>query len=115
MNRYIAVDFDGTLAKYEGMGGPYDLGEPIPKMVKRVKEWIAKGIEVRIFTARVSLSKNDRSLPEVVDAIEKWCEKHLGQKLKVTNEKDFGMIELWDDRAVRVKANMGEIDRFYGE
>lgn len=48
----------------------------------------------------------------VVDAltpIENWCLKHIGKKLPVTNIKDFGMIELWDDRAVQVVPNTGEV------
>ena len=39
-----------------------------------------------------------------------WCEDHIGQKLPVTNLKDYGLIELWDDRAVRVVKNRGIID-----
>jgi hypothetical protein len=36
-----------------------------------------------------------------------WCQKHIGQRLEVTCTKDYGMIELWDDRAVQVVANTG--------
>jgi hypothetical protein len=41
-------------------------------------------------------------------AIQVWCDQHLGQVLDITNVKDYGMIELWDDRAVRVVLNTGE-------
>ena len=41
--------------------------------------------------------------------IQDWTEKHIGHRLPVTCEKDYGMIELWDDRAVRVIHNKGEI------
>ena len=27
--------------------------------------------------------------------------------VEVTDKKDFGMIELWDDRAIQIEANMG--------
>jgi len=39
--------------------------------------------------------------------IEEWCRQHIGQVLEVTNVKDFGMIELWDDRAIQVESNTG--------
>ena len=42
--KWIGVDFDHTLAHHpEDRDDPYTLGEPIPEMVTRVKEWIAKG------------------------------------------------------------------------
>lgn len=46
------MDLDGTLAEYHGWNG--GIGKPIPGMVRRVKAWLAEGLEVRIFTARVS-------------------------------------------------------------
>jgi len=61
---------------------------------------------VRIFTARVS----DPARPEASisrETIEKWCELYLGKKLPVTNVKDFGMVELWDDRCIQVVTNTG--------
>lgn len=97
---WIAVDLDGTLAYYDGWKGADHIGDPIPEMAFRVKNWIANGKEVRIFTARASV-------PEQIPFVEQWCLKHFGVVLKVTNVKDFAMIELWDDRAVRVRANEG--------
>lgn len=105
---WYGVDFDGTLCSDLNYAGPLSVGEPIPKMVERVKAWLAKGHEVRIFTARVSKTKGDRDVEEVRKVIEDWCEKHIGQRLQVTNEKDFSLIELWDDRAVGVIPNTGE-------
>lgn len=98
---WIGVDLDGTLAHYTGWAGPDKIGEPIPAMVKRVTAWLALGIEVRIFTARASA-------PVQVPPIQAWCLKHLGIVLPVTNVKDFSMIELWDDRCVRVGNNTGQ-------
>lgn len=112
---WIGVDLDGTLAKYGIWDG--SIGEPIPLMVERVKIWIALGVEVKIFTARVGFgagysAESGRSDDELFaneqrTLIEAWCEKHLGQKLPVTATKDFRMIELWDDRAVQVEMNTG--------
>lgn len=60
-------------------------------------------------TARVApLGRSPEDVAEQREAIERWTEQHLGVRLSVTHEKDFGMIELWDDRAVRVRANTGE-------
>lgn len=102
MAGWIGVDLDGTLAEYNGWVGPDHIGRPIQGMVTRVKEWIKAGYEVRIFTARASD-------PEQIPPIERWAEQVFGFKLPVTNCKDFGMIELWDDRAVGVVTNEGRI------
>jgi len=40
-------------------------------------------------------------------AIAAWCKLHIGQVLPLTCTKDYGMIELWDDRAVQVEMNTG--------
>ena len=114
---WIGVDLDGTLAHYEDWQGELHIGEPIPAMVERIKNWLRCGIEVRIFTARVCmpdgvilLGKDGTrmSVDEIRSAIQDYTELLFGVRLKVTNEKDFGMIELWDDRAIRVRANTGE-------
>lgn len=98
---WIGVDLDGTLAEYGGWQGPDSIGKPIPLMLGRVKEWLKRGEEVRIFTARASL-------PAQVEPVERWCKKHIGVVLPVTCMKDSGMIELWDDRAIQVIPNTGE-------
>ena len=108
---WIGVDMDGTLAVYDGWRGISHIGEPIQKMVQRVKSWLEDGRDVRIFTARVapkSLMANSAERHTVTDPIEAWCFKHLGAVLPVTHEKDFQMVELWDDRCVQVIENTGE-------
>lgn len=104
---WIGVDLDGTLAHYEGWKGIDHIGEPIPKMVDRVKAWLAEGIEVKIVTARVAVDDEEYAL-EILKHICAWCEKHIGQVLVVTNEKDMCMVQLWDDRCVQVIPNTGE-------
>lgn len=109
---WIGVDLDGTLARYGGWQGELNIGEPIEPMVNRVKTWIAQGKDVRIFTARVTegiknIDGSDHNVEAVRNAIQLWCEKHIGKKLPVTNIKDYAMIELWDDRAIQVIANTG--------
>lgn len=109
MSGWIGVDFDGTLAYYDGW--THQLGDPIPVMLDRVKEWLAEGKTVKIVTARVSKTTRDPSkdVEQQRNLIQLWCLAYLGQTLEVTCEKDYGMIELWDDRARRVETNTGRL------
>ena len=97
---WIGVDLDGTLAEYGGWVGPRHIGVAIPLMLARVKKWLHEGWEVRIFTARA----HD---PVQVPFVHDWLVANGLPRLAVTNVKDFGMIELWDDRAVAVEFNTG--------
>jgi hypothetical protein len=72
-------------------------------MVERVKTFLAEGREVRIVTARCTLG-----IPMII-LIEGWCLKHIGAVLPVTDRKDFGMAALFDDRAIQVIENTGEL------
>src|SRR6185503_6355526 len=40
---WIGVDLDGTLAEYDSWKGINYIGEPIPLMVSRVREWVCSG------------------------------------------------------------------------
>jgi hypothetical protein len=104
MADWIGVDLDGTLAEYHGWTPGGQIGKPVPAMLKRVKQWLKEGREVRIFTARYAGVPN-RAVE--VAKIKRWCREHVGQELEVTNTKDHTMIELWDDRAVQVQTNTG--------
>lgn len=104
MSGWIGVDLDGTLAHYEGWTTEHAIGKPVPIMLERVRMWLAKGQEVRIFTARVAFDESGA----IATAIQDWLESHGLPRLVVTCHKDYGMIELWDDRCVRVVPNTGE-------
>lgn len=107
---WIGVDLDGTLAEYHGWPEDGSIGPPIPFMLQRVKKWLAEGKQVKIMTARVS--PNSRGHREVLhqrSLIANWCIRNVGLELDVTCEKDYGMVELWDDRAVRVERNTGRM------
>jgi hypothetical protein len=115
---WIGVDLDGTLAHYDGWKGSDHIGSPIPRMVQRVKEWLAEGIEVRIFTARVcGLSREGWTPEQTRKHIQNWCKFVFGQELKVTCIKDMDMVQLWDDRAVAVEKNTGRnmVNGYIGE
>ncbi len=104
MNGWIGVDLDGTLAEYHGWVDETHIGSPIQPMIERVRQWLGNGHQVKIFTARVS---GDRDVDLIRSSIQEWCQTHIGYRLEVTCIKDYGMIELWDDRAVRVLPNQG--------
>lgn len=112
--RWIAVDFDGTLATF-GCNWREDYratGQPIKPMVDLVKRWIAEGEDVRIFTARM-----DCYHPKLIHVpaylvrkpIEDWCLKHLGVVLPITNRKDYWCKALYDDRAIQVEHDTGRL------
>lgn len=100
MSEWIGVDFDGVLATYEIMQGK-QLGEPVSAMIQRVKSWHNEGKVVRVFTARAGDGVQKK-------AVEDWLAEQGLAWVEVTNVKAFGMVELWDDRAVRVRKNTGK-------
>ena len=97
---WIGVDLDGTLAKDGKWVDLQHIGQPVEPMMKRVREWTAQGITVKIFTARAGE-------PNGILPVKAWLEEQGLPNLEVTNEKDFNMIALWDDRAIQVIANTG--------
>ena len=112
---WVGVDLDGTLAYWRHgqlkRWGHYDIGDPIPDMLERVKQWIKAGIDVRIFTARVALTPENspRNVENHKAEINIWCMKHIGKSIPITCIKDNDMIELWDDRCVHVAINTGRV------
>lgn len=120
---WIGVDLDGTLARYDVWVSELHIGEPIHLMAERVRKWLDQGIEVRIFTARVdggmtgsgANAMRYRDVERVRKAIQDWTEDHFGVRLKVTNVKDYNMMQLWDDRAVGVEKNTGRIYNVSGD
>lgn len=113
--RWIGVDFDGTLAfDPPDRKDPYTLGQPIPAMVNRVRDWICKGYTVKILTARMNkfshTSPKPRNLEYMRMVLRDWTEIHIGRALEATCEKDGMMEVLWDDRAVRVVRDTGNPD-----
>lgn len=101
--RTIAVDLDGTLAVHEEFN-PSLIGEPIPAMVERVKQWLNDGFRVVVFTARVS--EGDAATMELV---QNWITEHIGEPLDVTCRKTPDLEFLIDDKAVSVEKNTGKI------
>jgi hypothetical protein len=104
---WVAIDFDRTLVEYHkdeyNTKGKTYIGPPIKSMLRMVQNLILKGYDVRIMTAR------DIDDPEVAYAITKWCTEIIGKSLVLTNVKDHHMVCIFDDRAVSVRANKGQI------
>ena len=101
MSGWIGVDLDGTLAHYDTWRGAEHIGKPIPLMLERIKYWQKTGVEVRIVTARACDPSN-------IPYIRTWLHEQGLADLSITNCKDFGMLQLWDDRAIQVHQNTGE-------
>jgi hypothetical protein len=99
LNGWIGVDFDGTIAKYDGWNDG-KIGEPIALMLDFVKKLISDGAKVKIFTARASD-------PMMIPPIKEWCKKHGLPDIEITNVKDPDMVKLYDDRATKVIPNTG--------
>ena len=99
---WIGVDLDGTLARSDTLFTLDRIGEPVPKMLRLVKSMVERGTRVKIFTARASD-------PEQVQLIKAWLRENEIPNLEVTNIKDYDMIRLYDDRAIQVIANTGDI------
>lgn len=97
---WIGVDLDGTLAQFDRWRGLEHIGPPIVPMVLRIQNWLEHGFEVRIVTARASVEGG-------VAPVREWLQRYGLPDLPVTCQKDFGMIELWDDRAIQVVPNKG--------
>jgi hypothetical protein len=102
VNGWIGVDLDGTLAYYDEWRGPSHIGEPIPAMMARVRQWLKQGVQVKIFTARASVEEH-------IPPVREWLYIHGLPDLEITNVKDYGMICLYDDRCVQVIPNTGEL------
>lgn len=105
--RRWAFDFDGTVCTFHGWRGQLVLGEPIPRMVARIKRLLAEGDEVFIYTARLN---DDPALADAgneatIAAIQAWCKLHVGQELPVHQKRMFE--RLYDDMAVQVVQNTG--------
>ena len=96
----IAVDLDGTLAKYSTFKNK--IGDPIPKMINRVFDWLDKGKEVVIFSARAKT-------PAERKKIKLWLLKQGLPALEVTNVKSPDFEVMYDDRVRKVEKNTGEV------
>ena len=109
MKKTIAVDWDGVFVEYNGYDGPGRYGAPVPSMVARVRMWLEEGHEVIIHTSRVSTEHDIVKCIDEVEAITKVLKSLQLPRLTITANKYARVSEFWDDRAVRVIRNTGNI------
>jgi hypothetical protein len=105
---WYGFDLDGTIAFYDGWKGPTHIGAPVKPMCDLIRLYLERGDRVKIFTARVTI-REDGEHETARKAIEQWTVDQFGVALEVTNVKDYGLIKLYDDRAVGVEENTGRI------
>lgn len=109
----VLFDLDGTLAKHLPNYDELVIGPPIEPIVELAKDYHKRGYEVRIFTARAAPQKNldgtDRDMTPVITKIQQWAELNLGFSVVVSNQKDYGTVAIYDDRAYRVEFNTGRV------
>ena len=77
-------------------------------MKKRILNYIAEGMDVKIFTARVGqpCQKTNRSIEQITTLIQDWLEENGMPRLDVTCKKTRECIRIYDDKAVQVIPNM---------
>ena len=104
MKKHIAVDLDGTLAHYDGWKGVDHIGPVITPMKLKVLDWIQQGHKVEIYTARVSVPREEADARYHID---KWLRENGLPDLEITCIKKKEFQEFYDDRAFRVIHNTG--------
>ncbi len=73
----ILVDLDRTIAEYISFHPVGVIGEPIPRLTNKLKIWISKGWDVRLFTARYADPQwSQYGQP----AWEQWSKKVFGKE-----------------------------------
>lgn len=102
MAGWVGVDFDGTLSRLSD-------GQPVPSMVRRVRALRAQGVDVRICTARVNPQYGNAHVSFHAGHVRRWCREHVGEELPVVAAKDYDMVLLYDDRAIAVRTDTGEL------
>ena len=104
--RWYGFDVDGTISDNSLHG--WEIGAPIPPMVRLMKELHANGYDVRILSGRLGDYECDAAISDYTkEHIWAWCDRHLGFRPELTGRKDSMMETLYDDRACQVVCNQG--------
>ena len=102
----IAIDFDGTICKRNGIPRKDEFSQDLPKRGAKVgiEFLISLGHKPYVLTAR-----RPRDWPLVLQ----WLEKHKFPLLEITNKKKFGTKVIIDDRAIRI-TTWTDICKYFG-
>ena len=109
---WVGFDLDGTIAQYTTFQGWDKIGPPVPGFVNLIKKLRALGVQCKILTARASAESralNDITFEQVEKVIQDWTEKYIGERLPVVTEKGAAMICFFDDSAIQVDKNTGNL------
>lgn len=108
---YTLVDFNGTLVHHERGGkvvdddGTVHIGEPIPRMVEKVKKLLAQGMTVKIMCGTVG--EGGPKGEKMAAAIREWTREHLGEECEPTGTVTTRCLMIWNDKAKEVVRNAG--------
>lgn len=72
----IAVDLDGTIAKYNDWQGPDHIGDPLPKASEGLMLLKKAGFKILIFTTRTNPLVNKEHIRVLKLRVERYLEKH---------------------------------------
>lgn len=97
MDPWVGFDFDGTLVTYPPKAGQ-EYGDDIPVALTQLRIIRNMGMKVKIVTARAGC-------PETAfyTHVIKWLYDHGLSDVDITDRKDYGMLLLFDDRAITMK------------
>jgi len=106
-NKWIAVDFDGVLSKYDGWKGFDKFGKPNKIVIDAINEFYNQGFKIAIFTTRQFTPK-----------MGKWLKKNnvhydrFNNSIETNgyfmNDKKIFYSAILDDRAVHYNIDNGD-------
>jgi hypothetical protein len=111
---------DGTAVEWHGWTAWNEIGKPLPAMIARIRDWLDKGYQVKIFTSRLPLDQSPMAeevckttgerytRQDMIKVIADYFEPLVGQRLEAINIKHYKMYEYWDDIAVQMVVNTGQ-------
>jgi hypothetical protein len=130
---WYGFDLDGTLAEYHGWQGEDHIGAPVAPIVRLITAMHRAGLRVKVMTARVAPKDEINTFPNPYikecmtiqdpprqtwalkdrwtarEFIQEWCYRNLGFVPEITHEKDYHMLQLFDDRCVQIETNTGRL------
>lgn len=104
MTKIIVVDFDDTLALYDGSRAAENIpsANPNKELIKKLNNLYDSGFEIHIYTARGHLSADSREHADEKyrDTIEDWLSYYHVKYNKLSFQKPYAVYYI-DDKALR--------------
>ncbi len=114
MKKVLAIDFDGVLHDYRaGYTGAVPQGEPVPGGLEFIREKLAEGWKVFIFTCRAAPNTQGDGWPpesERLPPVMEWLYRHgfPVDEIYITGIKPHAHIYV-DDRGMRFQGCWDEV------